>query len=566
MLTSFDLKFPAKGQWFFLGIFCCLFIFCGCRNSKKPAEKDVVKTTKQLKERISENLEELLNYAEENKALVSDSVRLSELKLVRSVYERNQFQPIWSLDDNWRRISDSLYFVISNSKEYGLFPSDYHISPLRTIRNILNVDSASRKDAALWTRADLLMTDAYLSMAKHLKLGRLKADSVSFKKDSLINDDFFVQQFSRAASNQNIITSLQSLEPKYPGYLHIREGLADFLSTANFKKYTYLKYPFKDSLAFIRLLQQRFSEDSLLQSNTPLLDSVSLSKVVSDYQKLRNFRSTGKITESLVRNLNNTDWEKFKSIAVSLDHYKMLPEAVPVNYVLVNLPSYTLYVYDSDTLVFQSKVIVGSPKTKTPLLNSKITNFITYPQWTVPYSIVFRDMLPQIQKDIGYLQRQNLMVVDRYDSVLNPMTIDWSKLSEKKFPYIIRQKEGDDNSLGVIKFNFANKYSVYLHDTNARWLFSKSARALSHGCVRVQDWQELTRYLTSPDTLAFPPDSINAWIVRQEKHTVTGFPKLPLFIRYFTVEGKEGKLKFYNDIYGYDRLSREKYFARKPIS
>jgi len=566
MPNSIAFKFPGKGQLFFLGILYCLFVVSGCKNSKKPPEKDVVKTTKQLKERTSENLRELLDYAANNKGNINDSIHLSEFKLVQSVYEKNQFQTIWSLDDNWRRISDSLFFMVTNSKDYGLFPSDYHISSLNRIRKIIGADSASRKDAALWTRADLLMTDAYLSMAKHLKLGRLKPDSVSFRKDSLINDDYFVQNFNQAAANQNIITSLQNLEPKYPGYLYIKEAIADFLGAATFKKYTYLKYPFKDSLAFVKMLQQRLSEDSLLEKNSPVLDSISLSRVVTKYQKINNFKSTGKITEALVRNLNNTDWEKFKSIAVSLDNYKLLPEEVPLNYVMVNLPSYTLYVYDTDTLVFQSKVIVGAPKTKTPLLNSKISNFITYPQWTVPYSIVFRDMLPQIQKNVDYLQRQNLMVVDRYDSVLNPRTIDWSNLSEKKFPYIIRQKEGDDNSLGVIKFNFSNKYSVYLHDTNTRWLFSKSVRALSHGCVRVQDWKELTRYLTSSDTLTFPTDSINAWIQRQEKHTVTGFPKLQLFIRYFTVEGKEGKLKFYNDIYGYDRLLREKYFARKPIS
>ena len=175
-------------------------------------------------------------------------------------------------------------------------------------------------------------------------------------------------------------------------------------------------------------------------------------------------------------------------------------------------------------------------------------------------------MLPKIQRDINFLQRQNLMVVDKADSVIDPLTIDWRKLSKKNFPYLLRQRQGDDNSLGVMKFNFRNKYSVYLHDTNARWLFSKSERALSHGCVRVKEWEKLSRFLVRHDTLALPSDTLKAWISRQEKHVVSRFPRLPLFIRYFTVEGKDDGLRFYDDIYGQDRVLIDRYFANKAIS
>lgn len=174
-------------------------------------------------------------------------------------------------------------------------------------------------------------------------------------------------------------------------------------------------------------------------------------------------------------------------------------------------------------------------------------------------------MLPRIQKDVSYLQRQNLMIVNNKDEVLDPYTIDWSKLSDKHFPYLIRQKQGDDNSLGVIKFNFRNSYSVYLHDTNARWQFNKPVRDISHGCVRVEQWEKLSYFLVRADTVRFPQDTLRAWISRQEKHMVSGFPKLPLFIRYLTIDGKNGKLMFYSDIYGYDRLLKEKYFAGKRI-
>jgi murein L,D-transpeptidase YcbB/YkuD len=224
-----------------------------------------------------------------------------------------------------------------------------------------------------------------------------------------------------------------------------------------------------------------------------------------------------------------------------------------------------LRVIDTDTLVMDSRVIVGQPKTRTPLLTSNVSNFIIYPQWTVPYSIIFKEMLPKIQKNVAYLDKENLMVVDKNDSILDPHTIDWSRFNKKYFPYQLKQRQGDDNSLGVLKFNFANKYSVYLHDTNARWLFSNSSRALSHGCVRVKEFLKLADFLVRDDTLRYHPDTLKSWINRQEKHVVSGFHRVPIFIRYFSCEGKNGKLKIYDDIYAEDRILRERYFADKAI-
>ena len=549
-------------------IWACVFILfcvCSCKHAGKPPEKDVVSTEEQLEERVSKDLKKTLTYAGNNQSKINDSTVLVSFKLVNTVYNQREYQAIWSNKDEFKAIADSLYGVVAHAKEWGLFPEDYHYSSLRAVWNLLKRDSASQKDAALWTKADVLLTEAYFTIAKHLKLGRLNADSVTIKKDSIYSDAFFVKKFTEATGGATVISTLQSLEPQYPGYQQIKNGIRSFLDSAHFKAYTYLPYPYKDSLQFISLLGRRLMEDSFLRRGAAT-DSVTMAAGIRKYQLSRNITATGKVTEALVRSLNNTDWEKFKSVAVTLDRYKLLPDTLPPTYVLVNLPSYFLYVYDDDTLALQSKVIVGSPKTKTPLLNSAISNFITYPQWTVPYSIIFKEMLPRIQRNIGYLERQNLMVVNGSDEVVDPYKINWSKLDSKHFPYLIRQRQGDDNSLGVIKFNFRNKYSVYLHDTNTRWQFSRSARAISHGCVRVEQWEKLSHFLVRADTVRYPPDTLRAWMSRQEKHMVTGFLKVPLFIRYLTTDGKGGKLVFYNDIYGYDRLLKEKYFSGKKIS
>lgn len=546
-------------------IFLGVLIFFACKDNRKPPEKDLVKEPDQLEVRTTENLKKLITYVGETRGRLNDSVKLSATPMIATIYKQNNYKVIWSHEDQWKSIADSLFFMVQKAKDYGLFPADYNYSSIVTIQNTLQRDSVSRRDAALWSRADILFTEAYLNIARDLKLGRLHRDSITARKDSLFNDNYFNERFNEATTKNNIIESLQALEPPFPGYKQIREAIPAFLDSADFKDCTYIYYPYTDSLAFIKSVQQRLKELGFLPTEAPAGDSVTIADAIVKFQKARNFKPTGKISETLIRSLNNSDLEKFKSIAATLDSYKMLPDTLPSSYIIVNVPSFTMYVYNKDTLVFQSKVIVGSPKTRTPLLNSRISNFITYPQWTVPYSIIFKDMLPKIQKDVNFLDKENLMVVDKNDSVLDPRLIKWASLNEKHFPYLIRQRQGDDNSLGVIKFNFANKYSVYLHDTNARWLFSKSVRALSHGCVRVQDWVKLSNYLVRSDTTKFPSDTLNAWITRQEKHTVTGFPRVPLYIRYFTVEGKNGQLKFYNDVYGDDRIVKEKYFARKNI-
>ncbi|MCY7293574.1 MAG: L,D-transpeptidase family protein, partial [Ferruginibacter sp.] len=137
----------------------------------------------------------------------------------------------------------------------------------------------------------------------------------------------------------------------------------------------------------------------------------------------------------------------------------------------------------------------------------------------------------------------------------------------------IVQGSGDNNSLGVIKFNFDNPYAVYLHDTNQRYLFKNAARALSHGFVRVQEWEKLAYYIELNDStlsknkysLKYTADSIRNWISHKERHMVEVKIPIPLFIRYFSCEGKSGVIKFYEDIYGEDKQLMEKYFAKKQL-
>jgi L,D-transpeptidase YcbB len=518
-----------------------------------------------MKDRISENIKNILSQARENNNQLNGSVNLTYSTLIDSIYENNNYQPIWSAVPSWLPRGDSLFRFIENAKTYGLFPEDYHYPSLALIHRVFLADSLAQKNASFWAQADVMLTDAFFLLVKHLRLGRLQFDSVTLRTDSILSYEFYHKKLDEALQSGNMTSVLHPMEPHSKGYDSLKAYLKDFLAKATFKPFTRLVYPYRDSLSFFRLLDKRLREMGLLTTDMPVADSATIATVLKKWQKEQGFKITGKLSDLLVTKLNDTEREEFVRIAINLDRYKLLPDSLPQTYVWVNLPSYMLQVFDSDTLVFQSRIIVGGTQTRTPLLTSEISNFITYPQWTVPYSIIFKEMLPKIKKDVNYLDKQNLMVVDMNDSVLDPHMINWARLNKNHFPYQIKQKQGDDNSLGVIKFNFRNKYSVYMHDTNARLLFSKSFRALSHGCVRVKEWQKLANYLVRNDTSRYGPDTLKAWIKRQEKHLVGGFPKLPVFIRYFTCEGKDGRIRFYDDIYGEDKYLLEKYFADKTV-
>jgi murein L,D-transpeptidase YcbB/YkuD len=225
-------------------------------------------------------------------------------------------------------------------------------------------------------------------------------------------------------------------------------------------------------------------------------------------------------------------------------------------------------VIDDNEVKISSKVISGKPKTRTPLLTSAISSIITYPQWVPPPSIIQKEILPAVKKNPGYLAKKGFSLLDKDGNEVDPYTVDWSKYS-KGMPYKVVQGSGDANALGIIKFVFDNKYSVYLHDTNQRYLFSNAMRSLSHGCVRVQEWDKLAWYILGSDSSlaggrnTVRIDSVKSWLRSKQKKTVSLRNKVPVFIRYITCEGVKGNVVFYDDVYGEDKFLRQRFFGDK---
>lgn len=546
-----------------------------CNNpAPQPEAKEIVAKPEDIDKKTGEIISQALQYASDNSGKIDDSITLHQPIVVKFLYNQRDDKGIWAHKESWISLSDSLFDFIKHSRLYGLFPDDYHFRQLTSIRLRIEDDSVDRKDAALWARADVMLTDAFIQLLSDIKLGRLPNDSVSQRTDSVLTLEFFQQQLAEFLKPRSLTQIARSLEPANPDYQALKAVIPRFLDSADFRSYTPVIFPTKDTAIFRNSLLKRLSEeDSLLTDSTIYSDSIHLSKYILKYQKRKGLTPDGKFGKQVLNSLNTSDSDRFVSIAISMDRYKLLPPVMPEKYIWVNLPGYYLQLREADSVIIQSKIICGKPITRTPVLNSFISNMITYPQWTIPESIILKEILPGMKMDTGYLTKKGYVLIDKDGQEVNPATVDWKKY-KKGIPYKVIQGSGDDNALGILKFNFNNKYAVYLHDTNQRYLFSRAIRSLSHGCVRVQGWRKLAYSIMANDSISavmadgiYPKflssDSLRAWLVRKEKHILPVKNRIPLFIRYITSEAKGGKVVFYEDIYGEDKLLREKYFAGK---
>ncbi|MBK8442813.1 MAG: L,D-transpeptidase family protein [Sphingobacteriales bacterium] len=185
----------------------------------------------------------------------------------------------------------------------------------------------------------------------------------------------------------------------------------------------------------------------------------------------------------------------------------------------------------------------------------------------MPHSIITKEILPDLKKNpSGYLKSHDMEIVRTPDDseAVSPSSIKWNTVTEDNFPYILRQKPGEKNALGKVKFLFPNQYSIYMHDTPSKKYFNDTDRAFSHGCIRVAEPQKLAEFVLR-DNKAWPSEKIDSVFKNTgEKEIQVKARKIPVTITYFTswVDSK-GNLNFRNDIYERDKNADGKLFDGK---
>jgi murein L,D-transpeptidase YcbB/YkuD len=303
------------------------------------------------------------------------------------------------------------------------------------------------------------------------------------------------------------------------------------------------------------LIEQGFLDNAFIN------DSTAVKTALKNYQILNSLEPTGVGDINTFIKLGRSTNEIFNQIALNLDRLRK-DELETENYILVNIPEFTLYYISEDGSINNFNVVVGKDISPTPILTSKIELIVTNPHWTVPNSIALNEIIPKIRTDSTYLAKHGYKVVDKDANAIDESVMDWQNMNQQNFRYYIRQEIGEKNALGAIKFLFPNEHSVYLHDTPSKQYFKKDIRAFSHGCVRVENPEKLAQMIISEHCFNQENFSIENILSSKKQRAIKIDEPVPIYIKYYTCTAdSNGNIYFHPDIYSYDNEAIQQLFA-----
>ena len=283
------------------------------------------------------------------------------------------------------------------------------------------------------------------------------------------------------------------------------------------------------------------------RTDSLLYDSV-LVDAVKTFQAHNGLHPDGIIAASTVAALNVSVRQRMKQIMVNMERMKWLPDDMGGTRVVANLPEYAVRVYVVDTIALTMRSVIGTKRNKTPVFHDTIKFLVMRPYWNVPSSITNNEILPELANDPAYLAAHQYEVV--YNGKVMPDSVDLISLGSS---YRIRQRPGNHNALGTVKFMFPNDHWVYMHDTNAKNYFDRWPRAYSHGCVRIDRPTEFAELLLR-DQPQWTSESIEAARTKGGEKMVNLKTNVPVWLLYLTcTRGEDGTVHFWDDVYGYDR-------------
>ncbi|MBC6368782.1 murein L,D-transpeptidase [Algoriphagus sp. AK58] len=511
----------------------------------------------------SDQLRLILEQENPGKKITVRGITLHSTPNIYVYYDDRNYDEAWSVNGILTEQAYELRFEIRQSKFDGLNPSDYHIGLIDSFFKTFeaNKKAGQANDYKELADLDLLLTDAFFKLASHLERGKVDPSQLtsSWEISRKPQKADYVSLLNRAIQENSVRKKLEEL---YPDFTIYRKGREVIRTLDELKKSDTLDWkPIKidkaikpgDTHSAIPAIRQRLRFWGHLKSgdnlDSKLYDSVLVAAVKS-FQKENGMEPDGAIGKNTVSGFNASPSFLMDKAAINLERLRWLPDTVrDAEFILVNIANFQLdYVNKLDT-VFSSKVIVGKSYHQSPIFSAQMSYIVFSPYWNIPVSIAKNEVIPAIRKNPNYLQQKNMEVVTPSGKLVDPSTINWSS---KSFPYMIRQKPGGSNSLGLVKFMFPNSHSVYIHDTPSKSLFEKEDRALSHGCIRLQNPVKFAQILLKDDP-TWTLEKIEK-AMHQEKEQIVNLPrKIPVVLIYLTFwADSKGTPHFRSDIYGRD--------------
>jgi murein L,D-transpeptidase YcbB/YkuD len=300
----------------------------------------------------------------------------------------------------------------------------------------------------------------------------------------------------------------------------------------------------KNSPQVLQIKKRLQMSGELAGDDTTTLFTPELEAAVKAYQQSHGYKPIGIVTKGLVTDMNITALGRVQQILINMQRMRWMPTQTGEKMILVNIPEFEMYMDSGKTVLFQMDVVVGKQGHNTTMFSGNMSEIVFSPYWDVPPSIVKKEILPHIARDKDYLEKNDMEITGH----------------EGGLP-VVRQKPGEKNALGKVKFLFPNSFNIYLHDTPEKGLFSRSVRDLSHGCIRLSDAPKLAHYLLqNSDT--WTPEKIDSAMDSGVQQFVRLKKVVPVVITYYTAwVDAAGMLHFADDIYSHDSKMAVKMFT-----
>lgn len=487
---------------------------------------------------------------------LSNGVDIAARDLLVDVYASNDYALNWTE----ARKTGELLDAIKAAEADGLDPSDYHI------QRVVEFDSLLRSGGVATPQqrvvADLTLTDALARLGYHQRFGKVNPYGLDpfWNFDRTLGDLNPREAIQSVIDAESLVDRLYSYFPRGWYYRQLQGALARYRGLAKSGGWPQLAdgptlRPGDQDERLSRLAQRLgvtgdLSPDAASANHT--FYGAELETGVRRFQARHGLDTDGVIGPATLNALNVTAEARVRQIEVNLERARWVMHNLADNFVLVNIAGFRAYVWKNHEIVWQTKVQVGRTYHQSPVFKDVIKYLDFNPTWTVPWSIATKEMLPQIKADPDYFNKRDFDVKDRNGQVIDPNTVDWSKLSRGNFPYTLVQRPGPGNALGRVKFMFPNKHSVYLHDTPSKYLFGRAGRAFSHGCIRVENPFDLAEVLLGDD--GWTQEKFQEVLDSQKTTTVFLAEPIPVLLLYWTAEvDNDGVVYFYNDVYERDQ-------------
>ena len=468
---------------------------------------------------------------------------------IAAYYRASDYAPIWTeANDTQRSRRAALMAAITTAHLHGLPTARYDPEGLmETLKNVRNP-----RDRGL---AEVEMTRVFLQYARDIQSGVL----IPSRIDKLIVRDVPYrdrQGYLKDFSASEPILFFRNLRPRtmeYNALMREKLRMEQLLAQGGWGPVvpaTSVK-PGEQGNTVIALRNRLITMGYLNRSNVSSYDA-TMQQAVREFQRDHGLNEDGVAGSTTLAEINKSVETRLKSVIVAMERERWMNIERGPRHILVNIPAFKVEIVDNGEVTFETRSVVGAAEDDrpTPEFSDMMEYIVINPTWTVPRSIVTKEYLPSMQRNANAAGHIDL--IDGSGRIINRSSVNFSKYNARNFPFGMRQKPGNSNALGLVKFIFPNKYNIYLHDTPSKNLFSRDVRAFSHGCVRLADPFDFAYKLLAAQT-DDPVGFFKAKLATKRETFVHLDVELPVHLIYRTAfTTPRGHTQYRADIYGRD--------------